>query len=158
MKRKLLFVLMTFFLGITQISSATDKVIVSDENGEKVSFLLSSNPEISFDAYDLILKTDQETVFYPITKFRSFSIESKSSDNVDQVSSPYQIPTFSFKDGLHAINLQPSSQVMVYNVTGMMIAEGFANENGSFTLSVNAQKNSICIVKTSVGSFKVCVR
>lgn len=149
---------MSTFLGITQNSMADDKVIVSDENDEKVSFLLSSKPVVSFDAYDLILTTDQETVLYPLTKFRSFSIESKSADNVDQVSSPYQIPTFSFKDGLHAINLQPTSQVMVYNVTGMMIAEGFANENGSLTLPINAQKNSICIVKTSVGSFKVCVR
>lgn len=157
MNRKLLFALSTILLGITQSSTADDKVIVSDENGEKVSFLLSSKPVVSFDTYDLVLKTDQETVLYPLTKFRSFSFET-IANNVSDVDAPLSIPTFSFKNCLEGSNLEPSSKVMVFNITGILIAEGVADKDGRLTLPINTQKNSICIVSTSVGSFKVYVR
>lgn len=57
---------MTSFLGVFQHLSADDKVVVTDIKGEKISFLLSSNPVVSFDTYSLILKTDDETVSYPL--------------------------------------------------------------------------------------------
>ena len=66
MNEKLCFILMTSFLGVFQHLSADDKVVVTDIKGEKISFLLSSNPVVSFDTYSLILKTDDETVSYPL--------------------------------------------------------------------------------------------
>ena len=70
---------MTSLFGVFQNLSADEKVVVTDIKGEKISFLLSTNPIVSFDAYSLILNTNEETVSYPLTEYRSFTIESNPS-------------------------------------------------------------------------------
>lgn len=158
MNKKLCFVLTTIFLSMIQSSSADDKVVVTDVNGEKVSFLLSANPEVSFDAYSLIIKTDNETVLYPISEYRSFTIEKDPSD-IKQTTTPLQIPTFSVKNEiLEASGIEPASNVCVYNVSGMLISKGNADKDGNISLPLNAKQGSVCVITTSQGSFKVCVR
>ncbi len=157
MNKKLCFILMTSFLGVFQHLSADDKVVVTDIKGEKISFLLSSNPVVSFDTYSLILKTDDETVSYPLTEYRSFTIENNPS-SVKQTT-PLQSPLFIINNGLlEASGLNPKSDVSVCNILGIVITKGITDENGNISLSLDNQKNSVCIIKTSHGSFKVCVR
>lgn len=156
MNKKLCFVLMTSLFGVFQNLSADEKVVVTDIKGEKISFLLSTNPIVSFDAYSLILNTNEETVSYPLTEYRSFTIESNPS-SVKQTT--LLQPLFFINNGLlEASGLKPKSKVLVCNISGMVITEGITDENGYISLSLNNQKNSICVVSTSNGSFKVCVR
>lgn len=76
MNKKLCFILMTSFLGVFQHLSADDKVVVTDIKGEKISFLLSSNPVVSFDTYSLILKTDDESTDDNEDEFKFFALRS----------------------------------------------------------------------------------
>lgn len=157
MKKKLIFVIASFLTGLVQNSLAEENVVVTDVNGEKISFLLSSSPIVSFNEQSLIITTDNETVFYPISEYRSFTIENVQSDLVD-VTNSHQNPSFYFnEENLVANGLEPSSKVSVYNVLGILISEGSTDENGSLILPLNANKASIYVVSTSVGSFKVIV-
>lgn len=157
MKKKLIFVIASFLTGLVQNSLAEENVVVTDVNGEKISFLLSSSPIVSFNEQSLIITTDNETVFYPISEYRSFTIENVLSDLVD-VTNSHQNPSFYFnEENLVANGLEPSSKVSVYNVLGILISEGLTDENGSLILPINANKGSIYVVSTSVGSFKVIV-
>lgn len=156
MKKKLIFVIASFLTGLVQNSLAEENVVVTDVNGEKISFLLSSSPIVSFNEQSLIITTDNETVFYPISEYRSFTIENVQSDLVD-VTNSHQNPSFYFNGNLVANGLEPSSKVSVYNVSGILISEGSTDENGSLILPINANKASIYVVSTSVGSFKVIV-
>lgn len=156
MMKKLIFVIASFLTGLVQNSLAEENVVVTDVNGEKISFLLSSSPIVSFNEQSLIITTDNETVFYPISEYRSFTIENVQSDLVD-VTNSHQNPSFYFNENLVANGLEPSSKVSVYNVLGILISEGSTDENGSLILPINANKASIYIVSTSVGSFKVIV-
>lgn len=156
MKKKLIFVIASFLTGLVQNSLAEENVVVTDVNGEKISFLLSSSPIVSFNEQSLIITTDNETVFYPISEYRSFTIENVQSDLVD-VTNSHQNPSFYFNGNLVANGLEPSSKVSVYNVLGILISEGSTDENGSLILPINANKASIYVVSTSVGSFKVIV-
>lgn len=156
MKKKLIFVIASFLTGLVQNSLAEENVVVTDVNGEKISFLLSSSPIVSFNEQSLIITTDNETVFYPISEYRSFTIENDQSDLVE-VTNSHQNPSFYFNGNLVANGLEPSSKVSVYNVLGILISEGSTDENGSLILPINANKASIYVVSTSVGSFKVIV-
>lgn len=156
MKKKLIFIIASFLSGLVQNSLAEENVVVTDVNGEKISFLLSSSPIVSFNEQSLIITTDNETVFYPISEYRSFTIESDQSDLVE-VTNSHQNPSFYFNENLVANGLEPSSKVSVYNVLGILISEGSTDENGSLILPINANKASIYVVSTSVGSFKVIV-
>lgn len=156
MKKKLIFVIASFLTGLVQNSLAEENVVVTDVNGEKISFLLSSSPIVSFNERSLIITTDNETVFYPISEYRSFTIENVQSDLVD-VTNSHQNPSFYFNGNLVANGLEPSSKVSVYNVLGILVSEGSTDENGSLILPINANKASVYVVSTSVGSFKVIV-
>lgn len=156
MKKKLIFVIASFLTGLVQNSLAEENVVVTDVNGEKISFLLSSSPIVSFNERSLIITTDNETVFYPISEYRSFTIETVQSDLVD-VTDSHQNPSFYFNGNLVANGLEPSSKVSVYNVLGILVSEGSTDENGSLILPINANKASVYVVSTSVGSFKVIV-
>lgn len=157
MKKKLIFVIASFLTGLVQNSLAEENVVVTDVNGEKISFLLSSSPIVSFNEQSLIITTNNETVFYPISEYRSFTIENDVQSDVVDVTNSHQNPSFYFNGNLVANGLEPSSKVSVYNALGILISEGSTDENGSLILPINANKASIYVVSTSVGSFKVIV-
>lgn len=126
---------MTSLFGVFQNLSADEKVVVTDIKGEKISFLLSTNPIVSFDAYSLILNTNEETVSYPLTEYRSFTIESNPS-SVKQTTL-LQSPLFFINNGLlEASGLKPKSKILVCNISGMVITEGITDENGYISLSL----------------------
>ena len=156
MKKKLIFIIASFLSGLVQNSLAEENVVVTDVNGEKISFLLSSSPIVSFNEQSLIIKTDNETVFYPISEYRSFSIDNVQSD-LDEVTNPHPNPSFYFNENFVVNGLKPSSKVSIYNILGFLISEGSTDENGSLILPINANKGSIFVVSTSVGNFKVIV-
>ena len=149
-----LLVALAMLQGFVGKVSANEVVVVSDSHGGTSTFSLSTHPVISIDTYSLILKTDETTVMYPLNEFVSFSIvdDTTGIQEKDVVS-----PSFSFGSGLKANGLQPSSPVKVYNLSGILIAEGAADAEGRLQLNINTVKGMTYLVKTTTGSFKFII-
>ena len=150
-----LLVALSMLQGLAGKAYAHEMVVVNNSHGGTSTFSLSAHPVISIDAYSLILKTDDATVMYPLNEFVTFSIVDDVTTGVQEnnVSSP----AFSFGSGLRACGLQPSAPVRIYNLSGVLVAEGYADAEGKIQLDVKTDRNKTYLVKTTTGSFKFII-
>ena len=151
-----LLVALSMLQGLAGKAYANEMVVVNDSHGGKSTFNLSTHPVISIDTYSLILKTDETTVMFPLNEFVSFSIVDDSTTTGIQEKGAGS-PSFSFGSGLKANGLQPSSPVKVYNLSGILVAEGTTDAEGRLQLDVDTVKGITYLVKTTTGSFKFVV-
>lgn len=152
--RKLYTLAIAALLSLTSLSAhAADYVTVSGNDGSKVSFALSETPMVTFTAENLVITAGSQTVEYPRTDYRIFTLtDDNQTTAIDKVDSDGSNVIFSFADGIHGEGLKSGSRVVVYSINGQMVGSASASAGGS--VDIPLQGNGIYIVKSAAKTFK----
>lgn len=133
---------------------AANFLTVTDSKGGKVSFALTAKPVITFTAENLVLTAGDQTVEYPLTDYRSFTLtDTDNTTGIENTVAPTGNPVFSFGDNLHAEGLPAGSRVAVYTVSGQLVGNAVASSNGSADVNLS-NASGVLVVKTATKSFK----
>lgn len=129
---------------------ADEALVVTDAEGNETVFVLADKPLVSFSQEAIIVVAGEKRVEYPLSDYRKFSIAGvASSIGSEQLAAS---PTFRFDGGIVAEGLVPGTQVMVYNINGMMAGSGTADADGRASVSING--SGTFVVKAGNKSFK----
>ena len=132
---------------------AASYLTVTDSNGSKTSFELSQKPAISFTYNSLRLVAGEQTIDYPLTEYRSFTL---TDDNETGSSATKQLkasPLFSFGNTLRGSGLEPNSTVALYSVSGQLLKQSRVSANGTVSIPLEGLKG-VVVVKAANKSFK----
>lgn len=142
---------LAFALLSSLAAEAADYLTVTDANGDKTSFALSEKPTVSFTATSLHLVAGEQTIDYPLTEYRSFTLTDQASGvgSLETVANPL----FEIGETLRGSGLVPASTVALYNLNGQLVREARVSAKGTMSLPLNDLKGVI-VVKSSNKSFK----
>lgn len=149
--RTIVLTLLATMVGMS--ASAADYVRVSDKNGKETYFALSDKPEVSFTEKYLVLKTERETVNYPLSDVLTFEFSSRTS-GINAAGATASSVVFTLGNTLKGEGLKPGSRVQVYAVNGQTVASAVADAGGSVEIALDGQ-TGVFIVKTLTQSFKL---
>lgn len=135
-------------------TEAANYLTVTDTNGSKVSFALTQKPTVSFTASSLRLVAGDQTIDYPLTQYRSFTLtDSNETTGIGTVRTADGTPVFTLGETLQASGLEPNSTVAVYSIGGQVVRQARANASGLVTMPLNGLKGML-VVKAGNKSFK----
>lgn len=133
-----------------------NSIIVWTADGSNVLYLLEDHPKIFMTSADLVLKTINTEVLYPMSDYVKFTfgteeindtqIEHLLTENKAIIKITSQIVSIS--------NLMPNESLSVYTVDGKMVERTNASTDGQTTFSIADYANGIYIIKTHDKSFK----
>ena len=131
-------VLASLAMTVSVSALAAGYVKVSGKDGKATCFALSEKPEVTFSGNDLVLKTERETVNYPLSDVLTFEFTDE---------------TTGIGSSIKGEGLQPGSRVDVYAVNGQTVGTAIVTANGSVEISLNGQ-SGVFIVKSLNKTFK----
>ncbi|MGN1246058.1 MAG: hypothetical protein ACI4UN_05425 [Muribaculaceae bacterium] len=154
------FILLPFLCALCGFAShihAEDSyksVVVTTASGNVMKFDLSGGVDVSFSAENMIVTASSSQISLPITDFARFDFSTESA-SAQPTLSPNAIVRVS--DGTISLSgLSPRSQVMLSTIGGIIIANGYCDESGSFTSS--ALTTGIYILKTDISTLKISIK
>lgn len=134
--------------------SATSYLTVSDSNGSKTSFALSEKPTVSFTATSLRLVAGEQTIDYPLSEYRSFTLTDDSeTTGIGAVETVKQNPVFTLGETLQGSGLESGGTVAIYNISGQLVRQARVSAQGFVNIPLNDLKG-VLVVKTNNKSFK----
>ena len=119
---------MLLLLSLT--TRAANYITIEDKDGAKTSFLLSSDPRLSFTSEALVLTCGDSRVEYPLDAYAKFFYTDDDETAVRELSS-----SFSFDGDSGNGRIAPGSRVLIYNVSGTLLSETVADADGRLRLS-----------------------
>ena len=147
--KTLAFSFLAFMAGVPVF--AGNYVKVSSESGEATYFALSQKPVVTFTADYLVLTTDEQTVQYPISSYRSFEFADQPTGINSATAESSAV--FSVGSSLKAEGLAAGSVVTVYGVNGQVVGSARASESGSVDIPLHG-KTGVFEVKSTSRTFK----
>lgn len=141
-------------LALTASTSvfAADYVRVSEKDGKNTYFALSDKPEVTFEGNFLVLKTERETVRYPLSDMLTFEF-SNHATGINATGEGEGNVVFTLGETVRGEGLKPGSRVSVYSAGGVTIGSSLADNNGSVEIPLNGQ-TGVFIVKSLTKTFK----
>ena len=137
---------MAFVVQIT--SAATDRLLVVETtDGEKVSFALSANPQITFSGQTLHLNTDSQSQDFEIAKVAQYYF----LDNTVGIAKPQfgelRISQTS-NEQITVEGLQPSAAVRLYAADGREMPGRITRSDGRAVISLLSLPKGVYIIST----------
>ncbi len=147
-----------FLLGLlfpVSLWAENNALLVWTKSGEKVSYLLSDRPVVSYSGDDLLLTTTEVSVAYPLGDLHKFTFDESSTtgigDAIEDVSSSME-----YRDNtLFFTSLNSGSMVWIYSTSGHLMDSGKADANGALTFSVSTYEKGMYILKTETLTYKI---
>ena len=136
----------------TSAAKAVTALVVKDSEDQETLFLLTDKPVVTFDEDYLIITTDGTKVYYPLSAYRSFSIEDK--DDTGVTAQEAVKPEFSFGDDVQALGLAANLPLQIYSADGRLVSTGKTNAEGKVHLEINGSKCKVLIFKAGKQLFK----
>lgn len=153
MKRLLLSIVL---FGSAMFVSAIElnALILHMKSGKQVTCFLKEQPKVSFVENDLIINTDFGETCYQIGDIVKFTYSYVDPNHIDDILASNICFNF---DGqtLSAKNLEPSSNVSIFSIDGILLRSAKVADNGEITMDIPLTSGSVIIVKTSELNFKV---
>ena len=151
MKTKLLLLLLLCSF-LMRINAKETQLIVWAKNGEKVAFLLSENPKITFSETDIIITSKDMIVTYSLENMLRFTYENEINTSVINVND--NLLKF---DGevLLFPNLKVNSNIAVYTLVGKVVFSKTTDVNGDFLLPVSYLEAGVYIVNVNGIIYKI---
>jgi len=131
---------------------AADYVKVSEKDGKCTYFALSDKPQVTLSEQYLVLKTERETVNYPLGNVLTFEFANQTT-GIDAVDTAEGNVAFTFGTAVKGEGLKPGSRVSVYTVNGQLVGSAVANANGAVEIPLNGQ-TGVFIVKSLTKTIK----
>lgn len=153
MKRLLLSIVL---FGSAMFVSAIElnALILHMKSGKQVTCFLKEQPKVSFVENDLIINTDFGETCYQVGDIVKFTYSYVDQNHIDDILASNICFNF---DGqtLSAKNLEPSSNVSIFSIDGILLRSAKVADNGEITVDIPLTSGSVIIVKTSELNFKV---
>lgn len=130
---------------------AASYLTVTDKDGQQTSFALATRPVVTFTAESLVLTAGAETVEYPRTAYRKFTLTDEAPTAISKAENAH--PVFAFGDALTATGLQPGTRVAVYSLGGVQIASATASAAGTVSVPLSSARG-VLVVKAGNKVFK----
>lgn len=153
MKRLLLSIVL---FGSAMFVSAIElnALILHMKSGKQVTCFLKEQPKVSFVENDLIINTDFGETCYQVGDIVKFTYSYVDPNHIDDILASNICFNF---DGqtLSAKNLEPSSNVSIFSIDGILLRSAKVADNGEISVDIPLTSGSVIIVKTSELNFKV---
>ena len=153
MKRLLLSIVL---FGSAMFVSAIElnALILHMKSGKQVTCFLKEQPKVSFVENDLIINTDFGETCYQVGDIVKFTYSYVDPNHIDDILASNICFNF---DGqtLSAKNLEPSSNVSIFSIDGILLRSAKVADNGEISVDIPLTLGSVIIVKTSELNFKV---
>ena len=153
MKRLLLSIVL---FGSAMFVSAIElnALILHLKSGKQVTCFLKEQPKVSFVENDLIINTDFGETCYQVGDIVKFTYSYVDPNHIDDILASNICFNF---DGqtLSAKNLEPSSNVSIFSIDGILLRSAKVADNGEISVDIPLTSGSVIIVKTSELNFKV---
>ena len=153
MKRLLLSIVL---FGSAMFVSAIElnALILHMKSGKQVTCFLKEQPKVSFVENDLIINTDFGETCYQVGDIVKFTYSYVDPNHIDDILASNICFNF---DGqtLSAKNLEPSSNVSIFSIDGILLRSAKVADNGEISVDIPLTSGSVIIVKTSEWNFKV---
>ena len=134
-----------------------DAIVIWTKDGKSLSILFEGSPKVSKTPTDIVVKSKQVEVYYPLTDYLKFTFEKLNDDS--KVETIFQDNRINFHFSANRVeisNLTPNEIVSVYSVNGMKEFSSKVNSDGKisiFNLSVG-----IHILKANNTNFKLLIK
>ena len=153
MKRLLLSIVLfgsALFVSAIELNA----LILHMKSGKQVTCFLKEQPKVSFVENDLIINTDFGETCCQIGDIVKFTYSYVDPNHIDDILASNICFNF---DGqtLSAKNLEPSSNVSIFSIDGILLRSAKVADNGEITMDIPLTSGSVIIVKTSELNFKV---
>ena len=153
MKRLLLSIVL---FGSAMFVSAIElnALILHMKSGKQVTCFLKEQPKVSFVENDLIINTDFGETCYQVGDIVKFTYSYVDPNHIDDILASNICFNF---DGqtLSAKNLEPSSNVSIFSIDGILLRSAKVADNGEISVDIPLTSDRVIIVKTSELNFKV---
>lgn len=153
MKRLLLSIVLfgsALFVSAIELNA----LILHMKSGKQVTCFLKEQPKVSFVENDLIINTDFGETCYQVGDIVKFTYSYVDPNHIDDILASNICFNF---DGqtLSAKNLEPSSNVSIFSIDGILLRSAKVADNGEISVDIPLTSGSVIIVKTSELNFKV---
>ena len=153
MKRLLLSIVL---FGSAMFVSAIElnALILHMKSGKQVTCFLKEQPKVSFVENDLIINTDFGETCYQVGDIVKFTYSYVDPNHIDDILASNICFNF---DGqtLSAKNLEPSSNVSIFSIDGILLRSAKVADNGEISVDIPLPSGSVIIVKAAELNFKV---
>ena len=153
-------VLLSALLSLFTMMKAADKnaVKIYETNGNSAIYLLSARPSVTFSGEELMLKTDEIEVSYPLTPSVKFEFV-EASEEAASIRNAQAEPSFKITaDEIGISHLHPHSIVSIYNLSGRVVKSERADNEGRIVMSQLNLPKGTYIVKTEQTAFKIFIK
>ena len=151
-KLTLLILLLTMNVGLW----AQNAVAIYQVDGQVATFAFTEKPVVTYSGNDLVLTTTKTSVTYPIYKLRKidFDISFDELTGIDEAKVKTDVQ-FSFCGGTLTVRGgEPGSQVTIYNIKGVKVAQYRLDDDGNATIPTENHGKDFYVVKSKSFTFK----
>lgn len=151
--RKTLLLSLLLFFSLQYVLADT-ALVVKRTNGKTETFLLSSEPVLTFNSENCVFSTTNVTVTIPRTNIEEFHFVDNSTDIENQKAGSDVFVRFSGNNAVVISGLK-NDRITVLDLSGKVVNADVSNNGEETTVSLNNLSRGIYIIKYDNSSIKV---
>ena len=134
-----------------------DAIVIWTKDRKSMSFLLEDSPKVSITEADIVVKSKQVEVYYPITDYLKFAFEKNhNGSNVESVFHSDRIYIQFTAKLAEIFNLTPNETISIYSINGVKEMSSKADSEGK--ISIPNLSSGIHILKANNTNFKFMIK
>lgn len=115
------------------------------KSGERITYYLSEHPVAAYSGSDLVLKTDELTVNYPLAKLHKFTFGSEAT-SVESISLPDG--RMQMQKGMLCLSgFRVGEMVSIYSIGGQNVMNATIGSDGTAILFIESLATGVYVVK-----------
>lgn len=142
--------------GISLSAWAEEQVSTLDvwtKSGERITYYLSEHPVAAYSGSDLVLKTDELTVNYPLSELHKFTFSSEVA-SVETI--PLPNGRMQMQRGMLCLSgFRAGERVSIYSMGGQNVMSATISADGTVTLFIQSLATGVYVVKAGSVTHKI---
>ena len=155
MNKSYLFLFLLLYAPAGMTAEKKNAVILWYTNGEKHTYLLNTNPELTFSGEDIVITANGTSLTYKGTSIEGVSFEKVDVTAIDAVISDSQQSIMMDNGMIKCMMLPAYSIVEIVTADRRTIISGKSVFNGCFSVETSSIGSGLYIIKTKRGSLKI---
>lgn len=155
MNKSYLFLFLLLYATAGMSAEKKNAVILWYTNGEKHTYLLNTNPELTFSGEDIVITANGTSLTYKGTSIEGVSFEKVDDTAIDAVISDSQQSIMMDNGMIKCMMLPAYSIVEIVTADGRTIISGKADFNGCFSVETSSIGSGLYFIKTKRGNLKI---
>ena len=136
MNKSYLFLFLLLYATVGMTAEKKNAVILWYTNGEKHTYLLNTNPELTFSGEDIVITANGTSLTYKGTSIEGVSFEKVDVTAIDAVISDSQQSIMMDNGMIKCMMVPANSIVEIVTADGRTIISGKADFNGCFSVEI----------------------